>query len=258
MTGSAPSPRRGNRRRAALQVLRFLWLQCWRQVRHVGRRWHRQFRDAPLQWRRQVTQRGPVRYATPWVAWARFWTRGLVWSGRASWSEYWWCIALEAALTAIATLAVPEVLPSLPHHWAFSAHPFGPTTSPTVDIQLLVDRASGTSYGLGNGRTVSGDPWDWALVVLVVLTALPRWSLLVRRLHDVGRSGYWVVAVWVFPVIGSLVVWLLVLQPQRPRGVRFDTVRPLGVRLGGRIARSIAQRLRRTRTGSRASARRPA
>ncbi|PZF56163.1 hypothetical protein DEI92_15285 [Curtobacterium sp. MCBD17_034] len=235
------------RRRAALQVVRFIWLSWSRQVRFVGLRWRRQLRDAPQQWRRQVSQPEPVRYALPWVAWARFWTRGLVWSGRASRSEYWWCIALEAGLAAIATLVVPWALPSLPGHWRFFVDPFGATTSPTASVLLVLDRATGTSESFGSGHSVAADPWDWALVLLVALTALPRWSMLVRRLHDVDRSGSWVLAVWIVPWLGALLVGLLVVGRPVARGARFDAVRPLGAGIGGRVARGVARVLRRAR-----------
>lgn len=56
---------------------------------------------------------------------------------------------------------------------------------------------------LGDG--IAGLP---ATLFVSLIHALPGWALLVRRLHDIGRSGWWL---WIaaVPIVGSIVllVW---------------------------------------------------
>jgi len=49
-----------------------------------------------------------------------------------------------------------------------------------------------------------------ALVVLYVLgTLLPMWTVSVRRLHDIGKSG-WFILINMIPIAGA--IWFLVLM----------------------------------------------
>ncbi len=56
----------------------------------------------------------------------------------------------------------------------------------------------------------------WALVTIV-----PTFAVLVRRLHDTDRSGFWVL-IGVVPLIGVLVLFVFTLQGPRGAGARFD------------------------------------
>lgn len=64
---------------------------------------------------------------------------------------------------------------------------------------------------------------SWMLII-------PSTALLVRRLHDVGWSGWWALT-FLIPVVGLLVVVALHLIPSEPRPNRFGPV-PAGVRVG--------------------------
>ena len=44
---------------------------------------------------------------------------------------------------------------------------------------------------------------------------------MVRRVHDTGRSGLWVL-VAIVPLIGILVLLVFTVQGPRPEGTRFD------------------------------------
>lgn len=75
-----------------------------------------------------------------------------------------------------------------------------------------------------------GNDLPASLFGLAVL--LPTLAVTVRRLHDIGRSGWWTLAV-VVPLIGW--VWLLVMlagasSGDTPHGPRPATARPRSVR----------------------------
>jgi len=102
----------------------------------------------------------------------------VTWQGRATRSEYWYFM-----LFAILCYAVAAV----------------------------VDNVLGTTFKIPNPSTGMvqslGYGYAYALVALGLL--LPSLSVLVRRLHDTDRSGWWYWIVLV-PVVGAilLLVWL--------------------------------------------------
>ena len=51
-------------------------------------------------------------------------------------------------------------------------------------------------------------------------TVIPGWSLTVRRLHDAGRSGWWLL-VEVVPVVGQLVLLLFLVSASQPGDNRY-------------------------------------
>ncbi|WP_372840896.1 DUF805 domain-containing protein [Phaeovulum sp.] len=96
-------------------------------------------------------------------------------SGRAQRSEFWWFLlftSLGAALLSMVDIAV-----------------FGTTTT-----------YSGGVSGSTDTTILSG--------VFSLLVFLPSLSVTVRRLHDLDKSGWWVL-LWLIPVIGwiILIVW---------------------------------------------------
>jgi uncharacterized membrane protein YhaH (DUF805 family) len=89
-------------------------------------------------------------------------------SGRASRSEYWWFFLFSGILSIVAT---------------------------PVDMAIGYDPMDPSSI-----------PWVGYLVSLPLL--LPGLGLAVRRLHDTGRSGWWLL-IGLIPCIGLilLIVW---------------------------------------------------
>ncbi len=92
-------------------------------------------------------------------------------------------------------------------------------------------------YAVFTGRACRSDFWSfvlWQLVgcaaadsfglrtLFLVLTALPTWAAMVRRLHDIDASGRWL---WlaVCPPVASLVLPLMFLWPGTPGDNRFGT-----------------------------------
>lgn len=112
--------------------------------------------------------------------------------GRASRSEYWWWV-----VTAAVVGTVLNALPTL-----------------TDGIRIEADGSTTVTGPIG---VILGAIWlVWALATIV-----PTFAVLVRRLHDTGRSGFWVF-IGVVPLIGVLVLFVFTLQGPRPEGARFD------------------------------------
>jgi uncharacterized membrane protein YhaH (DUF805 family) len=92
-------------------------------------------------------------------------------SGRARRSEYWWFFLFTLILSFVAA---------------------------------ILDNALGTNVGSNPGSTgVIG-------VVLGLALLLPALAVAVRRLHDTGRSGAWLL-IGLVPVVGSIVLLVFFL-----------------------------------------------
>jgi uncharacterized membrane protein YhaH (DUF805 family) len=73
---------------------------------------------------------------------------------------------------------------------------------------LAMILAGALGMQMGNGATV-------LLAVYYVVTLLPSIAVWVRRLHDTGRSGWWVLASFV-PLIGTIALLVFSLQDGEP------------------------------------------
>ncbi|MDB5726594.1 MAG: hypothetical protein JWQ16_3348 [Novosphingobium sp.] len=101
----------------------------------------------------------------------------VTWKGRASRSEFWFFFLFAFACMIVAT---------------------------------IIDKILGTSFKTVNPITgleqSAGYGYVYGLVALVLL--LPNLAVMVRRLHDTGRSGWWY---WIalIPLVGAilLLVW---------------------------------------------------
>ena len=70
---------------------------------------------------------------------------------------------------------------------------------------VIADMLLGTAGDLdGNGT---------CLVVLALLCVIPNFALIVRRLHDMGRSGWWLLAILFVPVLGWIAWACLAIIP---------------------------------------------
>ena len=94
-----------------------------------------------------------------------------VFVGRASRSEYWWFVLFNVLTTAVAAV---------------------------LDLML---------FG-GEGSFLGGSPLEtlWSLILL-----LPNLAVTVRRLHDTGRVGWWLL-IGLVPVIGWIVLLFWMVQ----------------------------------------------
>lgn len=193
--------------------------------------------------RERVLEQGPVDVSNPVIAWVRFWTQGWRFHGRASRSEFWWVIALELAVVGAALWIVG--VHGTGGRWELYVDPLGAVPSPLVSFHLL-DRGQGSWFGWGSGpRDVWPDAWDLVLLVPTIVTIVPRWSLLVRRLHDRDHTGLWILLLVFTGPIGWLVVAGMVASRPRARGARFDR----GLFAGRPVVDDDAQQMSPTTTG---------
>lgn len=119
---------------------------------------------------------------TPWGAAGRVVRNSVRFSGRATRGEFWWWVLVLAIVLLIAS-AVQLALQFLYDH-----------NIPTAGDLL--------SVFLGTG------------VVVWLVTFLPTTAVAVRRLHDIGRSGWWVLLWYAVPVplwLGAVAAYMLVL-----------------------------------------------
>ncbi|GGM23783.1 DUF805 domain-containing protein [Promicromonospora citrea] len=113
-----------------------------------------------------------------------------VFSGRARRSEYWWYTLAYAIVSAVlyAVLVLPGYTAYLTAtmEWSMAGDPAAPL--PAMPGSLMVGYAVTSIF---------------ALALL-----LPSLGVTVRRLHDTGRSGFWVF-LGLVPVVGAiiLIVW---------------------------------------------------
>lgn len=103
-------------------------------------------------------------------------------SGRARRSEYWYFMIFASLVEALAAVVFSNIFPA------------------TVTID-------GTSFSL------------ITLAVSLFLT-LPRLAVTVRRLHDIGKSG-WALCINFIPVIGQIIFFIWCLRDSEPRFNRF-------------------------------------
>lgn len=73
-------------------------------------------------------------------------------------------------------------------------------------VAMLIDNGLGTTFNFGYGVSL---PYGYFYTFYALAVFIPGLAVLVRRLHDVGKSG-WMFLVVLIPLIGA--IWLLVLM----------------------------------------------
>ena len=120
-------------------------------------------------------------------------------SGRAPRSEYWWFFLFE--VLAIGVLAF-------------------------VDFRMVYNAVEGT--GDNTTALLGMSPFDFMLVYYFIFTFVPRLAVTIRRLHDVGLSGFFYLFYFV-PIVGGLVVFVLTLLPsEADDNIHGPPHRPMG------------------------------
>lgn len=108
---------------------------------------------------------------------------GFAYRGRASRSAFWWFLLFETVFS--------------------------------VALNLII-RASG-----GGSSGASGTILLIVLFIPIIYIALVYLALLVRRLHDIDRSGWWALISCV-PLVGLIVLLVFTLQEGTPRPNRYQ------------------------------------
>ncbi|WP_323961639.1 DUF805 domain-containing protein [Arthrobacter sp. JZ12] len=138
-------------------------------------------------------------YGAPFkVAIQRFFKKYATFHGRASRSEYWWW-----ALVSVLVSFVINIIS-------------GAGAAATTDLTTGTGGA-GSMFGI-----ILGFLWFAATIV-------PSLALVVRRLHDVNLSGWFLLVVLV-PFLGAIALIVMMILPSNPAGQRYD--RPEGQPVG--------------------------
>ncbi len=69
-------------------------------------------------------------------------------------------------------------------------------------VLAIIDNVIGTAF---NNNSYYG----WLTMIYALAVIIPTWAVTVRRLHDVGKSGWWIF-ISLVPLIGGF--WLLYLE----------------------------------------------
>lgn len=146
-------------------------------------------------------------------AMGRFVHRAFQLRGRASRSEYWWWMLVNVVVLVLTQQLIPALIWGRPPQSTVSVGPFG--SALFANIELF-------SFQLPD---VPGSPLAaFSLLITgfwLIVTAVPGFTVAVRRLHDSNLSGWWVLLALVPP--GPFILILLAIRRPRAEGGRFDT-----------------------------------
>jgi uncharacterized membrane protein YhaH (DUF805 family) len=62
-------------------------------------------------------------------------------------------------------------------------------------VAMIIDNILGTTFNIGDLYSL---PYGWLYLLYVLGIIIPSLAVLVRRLHDVGKSGWWFFIVFSF------------------------------------------------------------
>ena len=79
-------------------------------------------------------------------------------------------------------------------------------------LSWLLYIAAGILDGLEGTAEESSELWE-TLVTLALL--VPGLAVTIRRLHDIGKSGWWLL-LWLVPIIGVIVLFVFSLMDSQP------------------------------------------
>ena len=79
---------------------------------------------------------------------------------------------------------------------------------PILFLAMFADNALGTTFQMDVMGQAVDVGYGWVYMIVALLHFLPSLSVVVRRLHDVGKSG-WFYLIILIPLVGF--IWMLVL-----------------------------------------------
>ena len=75
-------------------------------------------------------------------------------------------------------------------------------------IAMVADNILGTVFTVGEGYYTVSIGYGWICVLFMIALLIPTFAVSVRRLHDIGKSGWWWL-ITLIPLAGF--IWFLVL-----------------------------------------------
>ncbi len=75
-------------------------------------------------------------------------------------------------------------------------------------VAMMIDMILGTRFKMGVGAYSTTLPYGWIYLIYILAVIIPSIAVGVRRLHDLGKSG-WMLLIVLIPFIGA--IWILVL-----------------------------------------------
>jgi len=72
----------------------------------------------------------------------------------------------------------------------------------------VLDNIFGTTFKMDAGYGATAMPYGWLYMLYALFVLIPSLAVAIRRLHDLGKSG-WMLLVALIPLIGG--IWLLIL-----------------------------------------------
>ncbi|WP_371154268.1 DUF805 domain-containing protein [Jannaschia sp. 2305UL9-9] len=128
------------------------------------------------------------------------------WKGRASPSEYWW-FTLAMMLIQVAAL-LPLTLPFIRAGVAYRDAWARAEIVAYNTWSEVVPPAAPDLLGIAQGQQV----YWMAFGILMILPLFSHLSVMVRRLHDSGRSGWWY---WIIliPIVGPILLLIFLVVP---------------------------------------------
>jgi uncharacterized membrane protein YhaH (DUF805 family) len=70
---------------------------------------------------------------------------------------------------------------------------------------MIIDSVLGTTIEIGFGMAL---PYGYVYILYTLVVLIPGLAVAVRRLHDIGKSG-WMYLIVLIPIVGG--IWLLIL-----------------------------------------------
>jgi uncharacterized membrane protein YhaH (DUF805 family) len=107
-------------------------------------------------------------------------------------------------------------------------------------VAAIIDNLLGTTIKLETPQGLMALPYGYVYFIYALFVVIPGLALSVRRLHDVGKSG-WFILIALIPLVGA--IWLLILfctdsvpganeYGPNPKGIgNFDEIDQIGSNL---------------------------
>ena len=78
-------------------------------------------------------------------------------------------------------------------------------------VAMVADNILGITFTVGEGYYAVNIGYGWIYLLFVLALFIPALAVTVRRLHDIGKSGWWML-IMLIPLVGA--IWIIVLFSQ--------------------------------------------